>query len=76
MHRSSRSQMFFKIDVSKNFANFKGKHLRRSLFLIKLQALRPMNCFSVFGHFVGLVLNLCGGVILPHVGFPLITQKR
>ena len=36
--RSSRSQMFFKIDVLKNFANFTGKHLCWSLFLIKLQA--------------------------------------
>ena len=25
---SSRSQMFFKIDVLKNFINFTGKHLR------------------------------------------------
>ena len=39
--RSSRSQMFFKIGALKNFANFKGKHLCWSLFLIKLQAPRP-----------------------------------
>ena len=39
--RSSRSQMFFKIGVFKNFAIFKGKHLCRSLFLIKLQPWRP-----------------------------------
>ena len=32
--RSSRSQMFFKIDVLKNFAIFIGKHLCWSLFLI------------------------------------------
>ena len=36
--RSSRWQMFFKIGVLKNFANFTGKHLRWSLFLIKLEA--------------------------------------
>ena len=43
--RSSRSQMFFKIGVLKNFAIFTGKHLRWSLFLIKLQAFRcsPVN---------------------------------
>ena len=43
--RSSRSQMFFKISVLKNFAIFTGKHLRWSLFLIKLQAFRcsPVN---------------------------------
>ena len=43
-YRSSRSQMFFKIGVLKNFAMFTGKHLCWSLFLIKLQAFR---CFSV-----------------------------
>ena len=42
--RSSRSQMFFKIDVLKNFAIFTGKHLCWSLFLIKLQAFK---CFPV-----------------------------
>ena len=39
--RSSRLQMFFKIGVLKNFANFTGKHLCWSLFLIKLQGWRP-----------------------------------
>ena len=34
----SRSQMFFKIGVPKNFANFTGKQLYWSFFLIKLQA--------------------------------------
>ena len=42
--RSSRSQMFFKIGVLKNFIIFTGKHLCWSLFLIKLQA---FNCFPV-----------------------------
>ena len=37
--RSSRSKMFFKIVVLKNLSNFTGKHMCRSLFLIKLQAL-------------------------------------
>ena len=32
---------FFKIGVPKNFEIFTGKNLRVSLFLIKLQALRP-----------------------------------
>ena len=35
--RSSCSQMFFKIGVLKNFANFTGRHLYWSPFLIKLQ---------------------------------------
>ena len=33
-----RSQMFLKIGVLKNFANFTGKHLCCSLPLIKLQS--------------------------------------
>ena len=39
---SSCSQMFFKIGFLKNFAIFRGKHLYWNLFLIKLQALRPV----------------------------------
>ena len=38
--RSSRSQMFFKIGVLKNFAIFRRKHLCWSLFLIKMQTWR------------------------------------
>ena len=34
--KSSRSQLFFKIGVLKNFANFTGKHLCLSLFLNKV----------------------------------------
>ena len=41
--RSSRSRMFFKISVDKNFANFTGKHLCWGLFIIKLQALKADN---------------------------------
>ena len=39
--RSSRSQMFFKIDVFKNFAIFTGKQLCSSLFLVKLKSFSP-----------------------------------
>ena len=38
--RSSRSQMFFKIGIPKNFADFTAKHLCWNLFLIMLQAFR------------------------------------
>ena len=38
--RSSRSQILFKTGVLKNFANFTGKHMCWSLFLIKLQVCR------------------------------------
>ena len=36
--RSTRLQMFFKIDVLKNFEIFTEKHLCWGVFLIKLQA--------------------------------------
>ena len=36
--RSSLSQMFFRIGVLKNFANYIGKHQCWSIFSIKLQA--------------------------------------
>ena len=39
--RSSHRRYSMKIGVPKNFANFTGKHLCRSLFLIRLQALKP-----------------------------------
>ena len=40
-YSSSCLQMFFKIGVLKNFANFTGKHQRWNLFLIKLKVLNP-----------------------------------
>ena len=42
--------MFFKIGVLKNFANFAGKHLCWSLFLIKLQAYskQKQSCLHMF----------------------------
>ena len=39
--RSSRLHIFFKIGALKYFANFAGKHLCRSLILIKLLACSP-----------------------------------
>ena len=36
--------MFYKIGVLKKFAKFKAKHLRRSLFLIKLQVSMLQHC--------------------------------
>ena len=44
--KGSPSQMFFKIDVLKNFVIFTGKHLCWSYFLIKLQASRPATLFK------------------------------
>ena len=39
--KASRSPIFFKIDVFKNFAIFAGEHLCWGLFVIKLQSWRP-----------------------------------
>ena len=41
-NRSSRSQMFLKIGILKNFTIFTRKHLYWILFLIKLQSWRPI----------------------------------
>ena len=42
------SQMFFKIDVLKNFANFTGKHQCWSLFLVNFIKKRLQHkCFPV-----------------------------
>ena len=38
MFRNSRPEVFFTKGIHKNFAKVTGKHLCRSLFLIKLQA--------------------------------------
>ena len=47
LFRSSRFEMFFKICVLKIFAVFSGKHLRLSLFLIKLQAWRSATLLKI-----------------------------
>ena len=39
--RSSRSEVYCKKGVLKNFAKFTGKHLSQSLFLNKVAGLRP-----------------------------------
>ena len=46
-YRSSRAQIFFKIGVLKTFANFTGKHMCWSLFLIKLQGLQAYNFIKI-----------------------------
>ena len=48
LFRSSRLEMFFKIDVLKNFGILIGKQQRWSLFLLKLQALTLFRT-SLFG---------------------------
>ena len=52
-YRNSRSQIFFKISVLKNLANFTEKHLFWKPFLIKLQAFfRPATLKREFSTFV------------------------
>ena len=48
LYRSSYSQMFFKIDVLTNFANFTGKHLCWNHFLIKLQRYWKLTSTQMF----------------------------
>ena len=45
--RSSRSQMFSKIDALKKFAIFTGKRMCLSLFLIKLLDFRSATLFKI-----------------------------
>ena len=45
--RSSHSQFFFEISVSKNFLILTGKHRCWSLLLVKLQACRCCLCFCL-----------------------------
>ena len=47
-NRDSLSQMFFRIGVLKNFANFIGKHQCSSIFSIKLQAWTLLTRDSIF----------------------------
>ena len=44
--RSIRPEVFFKIGVLENFANFTGKHLCQSLFSNKVAGLRPITLFK------------------------------
>ena len=51
--RSSRLQMFFKIDAIKSFTNFTGKQLCWSLFLIKsLFSNTSGGCFCLYGRVI------------------------
>ena len=66
-NRSDLSQLFLKIDVLKNIANFTGKHQCWSLFLIELQAWTGLQhrCFPVkFATFwIPFLQNTSGGCL-------------
>ena len=55
--KSSRSRMFFKISVLKNFAMFTGKHLCWSLFLKNIQAWRPATLLKRYSNIVIFLWN-------------------
>ena len=67
---SSCSQLFFKIDVLKNFENFTGKHLCWSFFFMKLQTFRPATLLKRDSNTGNLLWNLwnfkniCEGLLL------------
>ena len=56
--RSSHRRYSVKKGVLKDFANFTGKHLCRSLFLIKLQAFRPANLLKRYFNTGNFLWNL------------------
>ena len=62
--RSSPSQMFYNISVLKIFANFNGKHLRRSFFLLKMQAtcnfIKTGSLVGIFLHYFCHLIHFCG----------------
>ena len=85
--KDSRSLMFFKIAVLKNFVIFTRKHLSWSLFLPKLQAFRPATllnrlqhgCFPVNKAIFTRKLSHCVAVIyciLSSVSTTLSTQPQ
>ena len=65
-YKSSHSQMFFKISVLTNLANFPEKNLCWSLFLINLQAWRPKHssAYSFYIFIMGLYWGVIYGRIL------------
>ena len=60
--KSSRSQMFFKIVVLKNFAIFTGKHLHKSLYFRMPENTDQEN--SKYGHFPRSVISTHSRLVL------------
>ena len=68
--RSSPSQMFFKINVLRNFTIFTGNHLCLSLFLIKLQTSR-----SDTGAFLLIQRNCYKQLFIEHLRWLLLHNQ-
>ena len=58
------TEVFFKKSVLKNFGNFTGKHLRRSLFLTKLQACGRFPVKLAKFLRTPILKNICGRLLL------------
>ena len=59
--KSSRSEVFCKKGILRNFTKFTGKHRRQSLFFNKVAGLRPLRTPFIIEHFWWLLLT-CAGV--------------
>ena len=50
-HSEAAAEVFYKINILKNFEKFTGNHLYQSLFFKKIAHLRPLSCFLSCLHF-------------------------
>ena len=78
-NRSSRPEVWYKIDILKTFSKLTRKHLCRSLFFNKLQALAPVwyRCFPVsFTKFLKIPFSEAanGDVLLPTTNNHLVLK--
>ena len=64
-YRNSHKRCFVKKDILNNLANFTGKHVRWSLFLITLQALQHRCFHAKFANFLRapILKNICLNII-------------
>ena len=79
INRSSRSQMFFKIGILKNFAIITGKHLCWSLFLIKSQTWRSaalLNRDSNTGVSMWILQNFSGQLSIKYLRWLLLNKVQ
>ena len=71
-----QKQLLFKIGVLKNFAIFTGKHLCRSIFLIKLQGWNAATLFKRLQHssFSVNIANFFKSFFIEHLWWLLLTH--
>ena len=79
INRSSRSQMFFKIGILKNFAIITGKHLCWSVFSIELQTWRSaalLNRDSNTGVSMWILQNFSGQLSIKYLRWLLLNKVQ